>query len=234
MRKFSQAFILVTLFSCAQSTTPIVTSIGNCANLNTKTNLVGNWSQACFSNGGTWVTDAFNFTGSNYTETVTTYSNSSCTTLVNTLVVTGTFAVGSALPTGMDGYSEIDFTISTMVMTPNTAAKATSLNTLASFNASCAPTNVTGYCGITTWASGTGTSMLGQNSCASACVFSAGQVMKQAFALGHSDGIIVNSCTTPINTLLFGSISGTITNGTIASSSGTVPSSVSLYVYSGP
>ena len=185
---------------------------------NTSANLLGTWTEPCAaweysgSSPMSWLTDTLVFSGSTVTETVGIYDDAACdgAGAQYSTAVTSTFNVGGTA--SMGGGNDITFTISSVKVTPQTVAQASSWNS-------------SSYCGISSWANGTATDVTGIN--VGLCVFpSAGAVMDQVFGLGNQSGGNL-SCSTPIDGAAFGyGSNGSATSGVVlGGGSGSYPSS---------
>ena len=176
--------------------------------LDTSANFAGTWKLGCTvaledSNGNpiSWWFDNLVISGSTFTESVGIANDSACDTAgtQGTMVVTGTYAIGSASSLG--GAADINFTVSSVKITPGSSSQATTWNTSVYTSPSG---SATGFCGITTWTSGTATDVTGKVDGNSGCDYPvAGTVLNQVFALGNYGGSLM-TCNTPINAVIFG------------------------------
>lgn len=156
-------------FGCGQQTTTSTETV------NTLANLAGTWKTGCQGPvSSVYAIDQVVVSGSEMTQTLSGYSNSSCTTLSTTTVGIFTVSVGDTGGASfeMANSTKLRATLVSIKATPNTASAATAWNTAT-------------YCGFTNWSNGVTKDITGNSTCS---MKSAGAINYQLFKITSSSG----------------------------------------------
>jgi len=142
----------------------------------------GTWKSSCLSASGVYATDTLVFNGNNLTEMVSSYTDSGCTQIADTITATFTLVI-TAVNT-VPPYNHIDATIVSIQNLPATSAAATNYNNIS-------------FCGFTNWAVGVPQEIAGISSCG---IKASGTTIHQVYAINTS----VNGSTASTNTINIG------------------------------